>query len=90
MFYICCYMYVKQKLYKLKNKIMSYKVKAQDENPLWRNYMDNVNNDEQWMKEVKLNTSFPSKSFGTYSEEEFEQMLISDIQFNEKWGTIKN
>ena len=52
--------------------------------------MDNVNNDEQWLKEVKLNTPFPSKSFGTYSEDEFEQMLISDIQFNEKWGTIKN
>lgn len=42
------------------------------------------------MKEVKLNNTFPSKSFGTYSEDEFEQMLISDIQFNEKWGKIKN
>ena len=62
---------------------------TQDENPLWRNYMDNVNNDEQWMKEVKLNLPIPSKSYGTYSEEEFEQMLISDIQSNEKWGTIK-
>ena len=62
---------------------------TQDENPLWRNYMDNVNNDEHWMKEVKLNLPIPSKSYGTYSEEEFEQMLISDIQFNEKWGTIK-
>jgi hypothetical protein len=68
---------------------MGYKLNTQDENSLWRNYMDNVNNDEQWMKQVKLNT-FPSKSYGTYSEEEFEQMLISDIQFNEKWGTIKN
>lgn len=35
---------------------MSYKLQTQDENPLWRNYMDKVNNDEQWMKEVKLNT----------------------------------
>ena len=69
---------------------MSWKLNTEDENPLWRNYMDNVNNDEQWLKEVKLNTPFPSKSFGTYSEDEFEQMLISDIQFNEKWGTIKN
>lgn len=65
---------------------MKYKLNTQDENPLWRNYMDNVNNDEQWMKEVKLNLPVPSKSYGTYSEEEFEQMLISDIQFNEKWG----
>jgi len=69
---------------------MGYKLNTQDENPLWRNYMDNVNNDEQWMKEVKLNLPIPSKSYGTYSEEEFEQMLISDIQFNEKWGIIKN
>ena len=66
-----------------------YKLNTQDENPLWRNYMDNVNNDEQWMKEVKLNTLFPSESFRTYSEDEFEQMLISDIQFNEKWGKIE-
>jgi len=69
---------------------MSYKLNTQDENPLWRNYMDNVNNNEQWMKEVKLNISSPSKSYATYSEDEFEQMLINDIQFNEKWGTIKN
>ncbi len=65
---------------------MEYKLNAQDENPYWRNYMDNVNNDEQWMKEVKLNLPIPSKSYVTYSEEEFEQMLISDIQFNDKWG----
>lgn len=69
---------------------MRYKLNAQDENPLWRNYMDKVNNDEKWMKEVKLNTPYPSKSLVTYSEDEFEQMLIGDIQFNEKWGTIKN
>lgn len=69
---------------------MSYKLQTQDENPLWRNYMDKVNNDEQWMKEVKLNTPFPSKSFGTYSEDEFVQMLISDSHFNEKWGFFAN
>ena len=39
---------------------MGYKLNTQDENPLWRNYMDNVNNDEQWMKEVKLNLPIPS------------------------------
>lgn len=77
-------------LYQIKiNKIMSYKLNTQDENPLWRNYMDNVNNDEQWMKEVKLNTPFPSKSFGTYSEDEFLEKLKSDEEFNKKWGTIK-
>ena len=66
---------------------MSYKLNTQDENPLWRNYMDNVNNDEQWMKEVKLNTPFPCKSFGTYSEDEFLEKLKSDEEFNKKWGT---
>jgi len=65
---------------------MRYRLNTEDENPLWRNYMDNVNNEEQWMKEVKLNTVLPSKSFGTYSEDEFEQMLVSDNQFNEKMG----
>ena len=64
---------------------MEYKLNTQDENPLWRNYMDNVNN-EEWMKEVKLNIPFPSKSYSTYTEEEFEQKLISDIRFNEVWG----
>jgi hypothetical protein len=68
---------------------MGYKLNASDENPLWRNYMDNVNNDEQWMKEVKLSLSTPSKSYRTYSEDEFEQLLISDDYFNAKWGTIK-
>ncbi len=69
---------------------MGYKLKAQDENPLWRNYMDNVNGNEEWMKVVKLDTPFPLKSYGTYNEEEFEQMLIDDIQFNEMWGVIKH
>lgn len=68
---------------------MGYKLNTSDENPLWRNYMDNVNNDKQWMKEIKLELPTPSKSYGTYSEDEFEQMLISDLSFNEKWGTIK-
>ena len=68
---------------------MGYKLNTSDENPLWRNYMDNINNDEQWMKEVKLGLPTTSKSYGTYSEDEFEQMLISDFLFNEKWGTIK-
>ena len=68
---------------------MGYKLNASDENPLWRNYMNNVNNDEQWMKEIKLELPTPSKSYGTYSEDEFEQMLISDLSFNEKWRTIK-
>ena len=67
---------------------MEYKSNKQYENPLWRNYMNNVNDDERWMKKVKLNTSITSKSYGTYSEEEFDQMLLSDIQFYKKWGTI--
>ena len=69
---------------------MGYKLNTSDENPLWRNYMDNVNNDEQWMKEIKLELPTPSKSYGTYSEDEFEQMLISDLSFNEKLLGSKN
>ena len=65
---------------------MGYKLNTQDENPLWRNYMDNVNDNEKWMNKVKLNVTFPSKSYGTYTEEEFEQKLINDIQFNKMWG----
>lgn len=70
------------------NKIstMEYKLNIQDENPLWRNYMDNVNGEERYMKEVILNLSIQSKSFANYSESEFEQKLLSDIHFKERWG----
>lgn len=59
-----------------------------DINPLWTNYMSNVY-EEKWMKEVKLYSTFPSKSYGCYDMEEFDQLLMNDIKFNDKWGTIK-
>jgi hypothetical protein len=72
----------------LKNKQdMSYKLTAEEENPLWRNYM-NKNKDESDLQEVVLETPFPSKTFGTYSEEDFLQRLKEDEVFNSKWGKI--
>jgi hypothetical protein len=69
---------------------MGYEQNKCDESLLWRNYMNNVGSDEQWLKEIKtLNLPVSSKSYGTYSEKEFEKMLVSDIQFKEKWGTIR-
>ena len=69
---------------------MTYKLKLKDENPLWRNYMDNVKwNDIKSVKEIKIQTPFPSKSTSFYSEEEFLDKLKTDKDFFEKWGTIK-
>ena len=43
---------------------MSWKLNTEDENPLWRQYMDNVDMmDNKWLKSVDLKTPFPSKSF---------------------------
>lgn len=75
---------------------MSWKLNAEDENPLWRQYMDeletmNPEESRKWEVVRELPVDLPFKTTtSNYSEDEFEQMLISDIQFNEKWGTIKN
>ena len=72
-----------------KNKIMAYKLNAEDENPLWRNYMNNVNmDDEEWLKKINLKTPFPSKNTSVYSEEEFLDKLKTDKEFFERWGEI--
>ena len=68
---------------------MGYKLNASDENPLWRNYMDNVNNDEQYMKEVNLSLPFKTTTTGNYSEDEFLEKLKTDEEFNKRWGTTK-
>ena len=73
---------------------MSWKLNAEDENPLWRQYMDNVDmmddKDNKWLKSIDLKTPFPSKSFSFYSENEFLEKLESDKEFNEVWGELKN
>jgi hypothetical protein len=67
---------------------MAYKLNTEDENPLWRNYMDNVDMmDNKDLKEI--NTAFPSKSTSVYSEKEFLEKLKNDKDFNKKWGTEK-
>ena len=69
---------------------MTYKLNAEDENPLWRNYMDNVDiMDNKDLKEININTPFPSKTTSVYSEEEFLEKLKNDKDFNERWGVIK-
>jgi len=66
---------------------MSYKLNVEDENPLWRHYVDNVDRvDTKWLKEVEITTPFPSKSFSIYSEEEFLEKLKVDDEFAKKWG----
>jgi hypothetical protein len=69
---------------------MSWKLKIEDENPLWRHYMDNVDMmDNKWLKETNLKTPVQQKSFSVYSEDEFLEKLESDKEFNEMWGKIK-
>jgi hypothetical protein len=67
---------------------MAYKLNPEDENPLWRNYMNNVDmNNPKWLKDVNLGiTSSTSKSFGTLSEEEFLDKLKVDEDFRKRWG----
>ena len=70
---------------------MSWKLNTEDENPLWRQYMDNVDMmDNKWLKPIELETPFPSNSFSVYSEDEFLEKLKSDKEFNNMWGKLKN
>lgn len=70
---------------------MSWKLNTEDENPLWRQYMDNVDMmDNKWLKPVELETPFPSKSFSVYSEDEFLEKLETNEEFNKMWGEMKN
>lgn len=73
------------------NKIMSWKLNIEDENPLWRQYMDNVDiMDNKWLKPIELETPFPSKNFSVYSEDEFLEKLKTDEEFNKMWGELRN
>ena len=74
---------------------MGYKINSENENPLWRNYMDkletfNLKEQTDWMKEVEppVDLPFKTKSYAAYTEEEFLELLVSDSKFKEKWGTI--
>jgi len=65
---------------------MNWKLNTEYENPLWRNYMDNVN-DNRWLKKVDLKLPFIVESFATYDEDEFLEKLKTDEEFNKIWGT---
>ena len=66
---------------------MSWKLNTEDESPLWRQYMDNVDMmDNKWLKEIDLKIPFSQKSFSVYSEDEFLEKLRTDKEFNKKWG----
>lgn len=70
---------------------MSWKLNTENENPLWRQYMDNVDmTDNKWLKPIVLETTLPSKSFSVYSETEFLEKLKIDQEFNKMWGELKN
>ena len=68
---------------------MAYKLNQEDDNPLWRKYVDEVDmSNPKWLKEVEIKTSFPSPSFSVLSEEEFLIKLETDMEFREKWGGV--
>ena len=70
---------------------MSWKLNIEDENTLWRQYMDSVDiMDNKWLKLIDLKTPFPSKSFSAYSEDEFLEKLKTDEEFNKMWGKLRN
>ena len=67
---------------------MGYRLIAEEENPLWRNYMDS-NKSEEDLQEVTILTPFPSKTISTYSENEFLEKLRTDKPFNLRWGRLQ-
>jgi hypothetical protein len=51
----------------------------------YENYCSKCNEDE-WMKEIKLDLPFPNKSYGLYAQEEFINKCKTDSKFSERWG----
>lgn len=76
---------------------MSWKLNPEDENPLWRQYMDELekmNPEEQrkWevVRELPVELSFKTTTTSNYSEDEFLEKLKTDEEFNKRWGKLKN
>jgi len=67
---------------------MSYEKNTKKENPLWRNYLNTLNSDTKWMKKINFDLPWPSNSYAIYSRLEFESLLETNIEFNERWGSI--
>jgi hypothetical protein len=75
---------------------MIYKLNAEEENTLWRQYMDefskmNPEESKKWEKVVELpvNLPFNTTTTSTYSEDEFLEKLRTDEDFNKQWGKLK-
>jgi hypothetical protein len=76
---------------------MSWKLNTEDENPLWRQYMDELekmNPEEQrkWevLRELPVESPFKTITTSNYSEDEFLEKLKTDEEFNKRWGKLKN
>ena len=76
---------------------MSWKLNIEDENPLWRQYMDELekmNPEEQrtWevLRELPVELPFKTTTTSNYSEDEFLEKLKTDEEFNKRWGKLKN
>lgn len=62
---------------------------ANEENKLWRQYVNNVDmNDNKWLKKIHSPIHI-SETHLIYSEEEFLKKLETDKEFKEKWGQLK-
>ncbi len=76
---------------------MSWKLNTEDENPLWRQYMDeletmNPEESRKWevVRELPIELPFNTTTTSNYSEDEFLEKLKTDKEFNKRWGKLKN
>ena len=76
---------------------MSWKLNTEDENPLWRQYMEelekmNFEEQRKWvvLREILDDIPFKKTTTSTYSEDEFLEKLKTDEEFNKRWGKLKN
>jgi hypothetical protein len=69
---------------------MGYKLNASDENPLWRNYMDEHRQEHRQGVYVEMKLPFKTTTTRNYSEDEFLEKLKTDEEFNKRWGQQNN
>ena len=76
---------------------MAFILNPEDENPLWRQYMDELINldiqerTNKWCKkDVSIRGSFKTTTATPYSQDEFLEMLELDEEFNKRWGRLRS
>jgi hypothetical protein len=85
-----CFINVNKAELELIKRLIDDTIATFEEDVRYRYYVDNVDMmDNQQLKEIFLETRFPSKSFSIYSEDEFLEKLETDEIFNKKWGSFK-